>query len=85
MVRIQIHLHEDQLRRCRQIAARDGVSLAAVIRRAVDALIARDQPLKTRYARAAGFVGSVRGDIAEELAESHDRHLDEAFEEASLP
>lgn len=80
VVRTQIQLTEKQARRLRQLAAAEGRSMAALIRRSVDALLAQpeaheDEVRRTRALRAAGrFRSGVR-----DLSAQHDRHLGEVL------
>ena len=77
MVRTQIQLTEEQAARLRRVAAERGVSMAAVIREAVDSvgLGEKDQARWERAMSAVGCGSSGRRDIAVE----HDRHLAEAL------
>ncbi len=77
MVRTQIQLTEEQAERLRRLAADRGVSMAALIREAVDVIASRDD-VDARWDRAMEAVGcgaSGGGDIATE----HDRHLAAAY------
>ena len=82
MVRTQIQLTEQQARRLRAEARAQGVSLAEMIRRFVDAGLAAEETNRSvLYARAGELVGRFpdrRG--ARDLAQEHDRYVDEAFE-----
>jgi len=83
MERVQIQLKAEQLLALRRRSASTGRSVAALVRDAVGQWIAADDraPERARQIeRALGVVGrfhSGRGDIAE----AHDRYLDEAFRE----
>jgi hypothetical protein len=79
VIRTQIQLTEEQSRRLREIARRDGISLAEAIRRCVDrALAETSSDPGALYARAARLVGAFRDrDGATDVAEEHDRYLDE--------
>jgi hypothetical protein len=80
MQRTQIQLTAEQMRTLKEVASREGVSLAAVIRSAVDQFGAR-QAVATRADRqrralaAVGRFASGRSDVSKR----HDRHLAEAF------
>ncbi|WP_025322308.1 ribbon-helix-helix protein, CopG family [Deferrisoma camini] len=82
MVRTQIQLTETQNRRLRELARREGISLAEAIRRCVQrALAEKTEDRAALYARAAELVGSLeRPEGPQDLAENHDRYLEEAFE-----
>jgi hypothetical protein len=80
MIRTQIQLNEDQARRIREAARIEGVSMAEMIRRCVDRALPEirgDRAL--RYERAATAIGRFEAG-RDDLAESHDAHLAEAFE-----
>jgi hypothetical protein len=82
MIRTQIQLSEEQLRRVRRAAHDEGVSVAEIIRRCIDrALDEEEAGRRRRYLQAREVVGAYRdfegrGDVSE----SHDAHLDDAFE-----
>lgn len=77
MKRTQISLAEDQLAALRQRAQEQGVSIAALLREAVDALLHR-APTDDAVARSLAAVGSYRS-AAENVAEDHDDFLDTAY------
>jgi uncharacterized protein with von Willebrand factor type A (vWA) domain len=80
MVRTQIQLTEDQARQLKAAAAVRGVSMAQLIREAVDqALIASSDDARWRLALTA--VGAFRSDGAD-VAVNHDKYLAEAFDDA---
>lgn len=82
VVRTQIQLEESQARRLRALAREMGVSMAAVIRRYVDRGLQEEAPSRAElYARAASVVGrfpDLEGKA--DLADEHDRYLEDAFE-----
>ncbi len=82
MIRTQIQLTEAQNRRLRELARREGISLAEAVRRCVERALAESaEDRAALYARAAEVVGSLeRPEAPFDLAENHDRYLDEAFE-----
>jgi hypothetical protein len=78
MHRMQIQLTEEQATALRRLARRRGVSIAALVREAAQALIERGDVDAERRARAREVVGryaSGRHDIARE----HDRELEDLF------
>ena len=68
MIRRQVSLTEEQMARLRREARRRGVSLAAVVRDAVDRTVPDDETARlarlARALRAAGSVASGSGDVA---------------------
>ena len=80
MVRTQIQLSEDEARALRRLAAEDSVSMSALVREAVDRLIAarRGTPeaeVRRRALRAAGRFRAKKAD----LSERHDEYLGADF------
>jgi hypothetical protein len=82
VVRTQVQLSEQQLRRLRARARQRGVSLAAMIRQLVDRGLAGEAADRAGlYERAGRAVGRFRDrQGARDLARGHDRYLDEALE-----
>lgn len=82
MVRTQVQLTAEQVRALRQMAAREGVSVAELIRRSVDAWLRRSNevPLEERLRRAIAVAGRFRSGLPD-LAVHHDKYLAEALEE----
>lgn len=83
MIRTQIQLTEEQARALRDLAARDQRSMADLVRESVTEYLLRRRPtdrgaLARRARELAGRFRSGRPDLAEE----HDRHLEEAFSPA---
>lgn len=77
MVRTQVQLTEEQAARLRRTAAERGVSMAALIREAVEKL----SPVGSedaRWDRALAAVGSGASGSSDVSAD-HDRHLAQAF------
>ena len=68
MIRTQVSLTEEQMARLRREARRRGISLAAVVREAVDRSVPDDDAARVdrlaRALRAAGSVASGTGDVA---------------------
>ncbi len=82
MVRTQIQLTESQAERRKRLAVLAGVSMATLIRRGGDRILASREPVdrSARLERALGAVGrfqSGRGD----LSKKHDDHFAEAADE----
>jgi Ribbon-helix-helix protein, copG family len=82
MVRTQIQLTEQQVRRLRAEAHALGISVAEMIRRFVEKGLSEGTPDRAAlYDRAARVVGRFRdGGGARDVSRKHDRYLDEAFE-----
>lgn len=78
MIRTQVQLTEKQAEALRRIARRRGVSLAAVVRDAVEATIQAGERDRA-WQRALAAVGSVRGGRGD-VAEEHDRYLADAYD-----
>lgn len=81
MVRVQVRLTEEQVRRLRELAAARGVSVAALVRESVDRLF-EDPSLQTvadRRRRAMSIVGCGCSGLTD-VAVRHDDHLLETFE-----
>ena len=82
VIRTQVQLTDQQLQTLKSRARRDGVSISALVRRAVDAWVAADQrpsdeERRHRAIEAAGQFGSGSPDIAC----SHDRYLADSYEQ----
>jgi len=81
MVRTQIQLTERQARELKRMASREGVSMAEVIRRAVDAKIregAGEVPREERVRRVLAVMGKFRSGIRD-LSTNHDKYLAEDY------
>lgn len=81
MVRTQIQLTASQVAELKRLAAARGVSMAAVIRDAIDAYLAREAgpPWEERVERALAAVGCCASGLGD-LAERHDDYFVEAVE-----
>jgi Arc/MetJ-type ribon-helix-helix transcriptional regulator len=77
MVRTQIQLREDQVRRLKRRAAQRGVSMAELIREAVDRSLASDD-LEARWQRALSVAGKFRSGRSD-ISENHDEYFVEAI------
>lgn len=81
MVRTQIQLTERQARELKRMAAREGVSMAEIIRKAVDVKIREgsgEVPWEEKVRRALSVMGKFRSGI-KDLAENHDKYLAEDY------
>ena len=81
MVRTQIQLTERQARELKRMAAREGVSMAEVVRRAVDAKIQEgsgEVPWEERVRRALAVMGKFKSGIRD-LSTNHDKYLAEDY------
>lgn len=80
MVRTQIQLSEEQAAMLRNLATRLHVSVAEVIRQAVDSILRSPSRVTTaeRRARAIAAAGRFRSGL-KDLSKGHDRYLAEAF------
>lgn len=78
MVRTQIQLEEEQMVALRRLAAERGVSIALIVREAVDRHLLRgDDVIRREQAiRKIGGYRSQHGDVGRE----HDRYLAEDFD-----
>lgn len=81
MVRTQIQLTEEQSRFLREMAEEEGVSLAEIIRRSVEAMMrSRHEPsLEERRRRAIALAGRFSG--PPDWAARHDDYFAEACED----
>lgn len=78
MTRLQVRLTKEA-RRLRALAAEEGMSVAALLRRAVDLVLGQTVPDRPeeRARRALGIVG--RFTDTPDVARRHDEYLDEAY------
>ena len=74
MVRTQIQLTEDQIRRLKGLSSERGVSLAELIRQAVDRLLATGERPSGRRDRAIASIGGFHSGLRD-VSEKHDEHL----------
>ena len=81
MIRTQIQLTDDQMRKLRRVARAQGLSIAEAVRRLIDKGIDEELPdRRALYARALPWVGAFRDHAGEsDVAEHHDGYLDEAY------
>ena len=79
MIRTMIQLTEDQVEGLRSLATRDGTSLAAEVRRAVDRLLVEASTKPPRHrSDALGVVGLFDSGTPG-IARAHDAELADAF------
>lgn len=80
MVRTQIQLTEDQAKKVKKIAAHRGVSMAEVIRDAINGVIRPEARtvLEDRRKRALDIVGKFRSGKGD-VSKRHDAYLAEAL------
>ena len=77
MVRTQIQLTEEQAAALKRLSVQRGVSMATLIREAVDRIV--EEPGEdVRWKRALGAVGRFPSEGGN-AAEDHDRYLEEAY------
>lgn len=81
MIRTQIQLTEQQVRRLKDRAHSEGVSMAEVIRRCVDRTLEQEQVSRNElYRRAATLIGAFHDcESATDVSVNHDKYLDEAY------
>jgi hypothetical protein len=79
MHRIQAQIDPATMEQLRALAHREGVSVAELLRRGADLVLATDAPSRQaeRHARARAVIGSFSDGAG--VARDHDEHLDEAF------
>ncbi len=82
MVRTQIQLTEDQAKRLKRIAEKQGISVAEVIRRSVDRTLREDYaPTEDElWDRAMRAIGCGRSGL-HDVSERHDDYLVEAYKD----
>jgi hypothetical protein len=79
MIRQQIQLTEEQAESLRRLASERGLSMAAVIRDALDRAIGVDEVARRRE-RAVAAIGGFHSGL-HDVSERHDDYLAEAFED----
>ncbi len=77
MIRMQVQLTEPQVEKLKRLARRREVSLAAIVREAVDN-VGEDESWDAVRRRALDGVGRLTA-AGSDVAENHDRYLDEAY------
>jgi len=77
MIRVQVQLTEQQAAKVRRLADDRGVSVAALVRDAVDELTETSEQ-EARWERALATVGKYRSGLGD-VSERHDDYLAEDF------
>ncbi|MBC7260398.1 MAG: ribbon-helix-helix protein, CopG family [Chloroflexi bacterium] len=80
MIRTQIQLTEEQMRRLKALAAERGVSLAQLIQESIDALAMPAGNAEIRRHRAIAVAGRFHSG-KRDVSSQHDRYLVEAWEQ----
>ena len=81
MVRTQVQLTDEQIRKLRQLAAERGVSMAELVREAVDMLMRTGPgvPPVERQRRALEAVGRFASGL-KDVSAKHDEYLEETYQ-----
>ena len=77
MVRTQIQLTDEQMRALKAMAAQRRVSMAEVIRQAVERMMAEDER-KERWRGALAIMGRHRSGLSD-VSTNHDKYLAEDY------
>lgn len=82
MIRTQIQITEQQADMLKDMADRQAVSMAEIIRRAIDQFISSPSQVSDaeQRRRALSFVGRFSSGVSD-LSENHDRYLAEIYAE----
>ncbi len=79
MVRTQIQLTENQVRKLRELSLSSNESVASLIRNAIDRFLETGKPNRgAQYRQAMSLAGKYKTDQYDTAVE-HDRYLKEAF------
>lgn len=82
MERVQVQLPREWAGRLRQLARERGISVAALVREAVDRALSEPlQPVTVdeRWRRSLAVAGRYRSGSREPVSTEHDRYLDEIY------
>jgi predicted DNA-binding protein len=79
MIRTQVQLTDEQARGLKRVAAERGVSIALVIREAVERHLVEVTPADRRQ-RAAAAIGGFHSGL-HDVSEAHDDHLIDTYSE----
>lgn len=77
MVRTQIQLTEEQARALKEMATQRGVSMAELVRQAVERII-EEREEADKWRRALEIVGRYHSGLSD-VSTNHDKYLDEAY------
>lgn len=81
VIRTQISFEPEQFDQMQTRARESGISMAALVREAVDEKLARSDAERERIKRRAlSVIGTFHGN-GEDVSEDHDRYLDEVYGE----
>ncbi|MEX2557542.1 MAG: ribbon-helix-helix protein, CopG family [Actinomycetota bacterium] len=78
MIRTQIQLEESQAAALRRLAAEQGVSMAELIRRAIDESLLQRGEGDARYRRALSALGKGRSGLSD-VSRKHDEYFVETL------
>ncbi len=79
MIRMKIQLTDKQAARLKELARSSNESMAAIIRKALDQFLLKQEPdRRTLYRQAMAVVGKYKAGVPE-VSISHDRYLEEDF------
>ena len=80
MIRTQIQMTEEQIKKLKKIASKKHRSMAEIIRQAINNFMAvkADADIEERKTRAIAAAGRFHSKVSD-LSEAHDKYLAEAF------
>ncbi len=78
MIRVQVQLTPGQAEKARNAAHERGVSVAALVREAIDAYLSEPSSREHAWQQALSVVGKYRDD-GRGVAVEHDRFLEDAY------
>lgn len=80
MIRTQVQFHPLQYDALKRLAIRQSMSIAQVVRDAVDRALNDSEDTEEKWDRMFEAVGSCESEEAErDISERHDHYLDEAY------
>lgn len=77
MIRTQIQLTEEQSRALKEMAAQQGVSMAGIVRQAIEHILKEGEEAE-KWRRALSIMGRFHGGPAD-VSTNHDKYLDEDY------